>query len=49
MLRLIKMKNFGALAQLARAPRWQRGGQRFESVMLHNRPPKLKLGRVFYT
>ena len=26
----------GGLAQLARAPRWQRGGHRFESDILHN-------------
>ena len=25
----------GGLAQLARAPRWQRGGHRFESDILH--------------
>lgn len=25
----------GVLAQLARAPRWQRGGHRFESGILH--------------
>ena len=42
-----KIAYFGALAQLARAPRWQRGGQRFESVMLHLRPPKRQLRRVF--
>ena len=28
--------NYGALAQLARALRWQRRGQRFESAMLHH-------------
>ena len=28
---------FGGLAQLARAPALQAGGQRFESVILHNR------------
>lgn len=28
----------GAVAQLARAPRWQRGGQGFESPQLHSRP-----------
>lgn len=27
----------GALAQLARAPRWQRGGHQFESDMLHKK------------
>ncbi len=26
---------YGGLAQLARAPRWQRGGHRFESDILH--------------
>ena len=25
----------GVLAQLARAPRWQRGGQEFKSLILH--------------
>ena len=29
----------GAVAQLARAPRWQRGGQGFESPQLHSHPP----------
>ena len=29
----------GAVAQLARAPRWQRGGQGFESPQLHSNPP----------
>lgn len=29
----------GAVAQLARAPRWQRGGQGFESPQLHSEPP----------
>ena len=28
--------NYGGLAQLARAPALQAGGQRFESVILHN-------------
>ena len=26
----------GVLAQLARAPRWQRGGQEFKSLILHH-------------
>ena len=30
------LKFFGGLAQLARAPALQAGGQRFESVILHN-------------
>ena len=30
--------SFGGLAQLARAPALQAGGQRFESVILHNIP-----------
>ena len=29
---------FGGLAQLARAPALQAGGQRFESVILHQAP-----------
>ena len=40
-LKLIKLKNLlnsknGGLAQLARAPALQAGGQRFESVILHS-------------
>ena len=31
----------GGLAQLARAPALQAGGQRFESVILHHCPPEL--------
>ena len=31
---------FGGLAQLARAPALQAGGQRFESVILHCPEPK---------
>ena len=31
----ISLKNNGGLAQLARAPALQAGGQRFESVILH--------------
>ena len=30
----------GAVAQLDRAPRWQRGGQGFESPQLHSTPPE---------
>ena len=30
---------YGGLAQLARAPRWQRGGHRFESDILHSQNP----------
>ncbi len=30
------MQNHGALAQLARAPHWQCGGQGFKSLMLHH-------------
>ena len=30
------MNRFGGLAQLARAPALQAGGQRFESVILHS-------------
>ncbi len=33
------LKHFGGLAQLARAPALQAGGQRFESVILHNIVP----------
>ena len=32
---LIWTESFGGLAQLARAPALQAGGQRFESVILH--------------
>ena len=35
----------GGLAQLARAPALQAGGQRFESVILHT---ALETGRTFY-
>lgn len=38
----------GALAQLARAPRWQRGGQEFESPKLHKLRPVLQGGVLFY-
>ena len=41
-LPLIKKK--GGLAQLARAPALQAGGQRFESVILHSRVFILKDG-----
>ena len=33
------LRNDGGLAQLARAPALQAGGQRFESVILHRRFP----------
>ena len=33
------LSDFGGLAQLARAPALQAGGQRFESVILHNPEP----------
>ena len=33
---------FGGLAQLARAPALQAGGQRFESVILHSSKRKVK-------
>ena len=32
-----RLRNYGGLAQLARAPALQAGGQRFESVILHIR------------
>ena len=35
----------GGLAQLARAPALQAGGQRFESVILHLRPSPFPDGR----
>ena len=35
-------KNFGGLAQLARAPALHAGGQRFESVILHPKTLELK-------
>ena len=34
-LGLLLVLSFGGLAQLARAPALQAGGQRFESVILH--------------
>ena len=34
----------GAVAQLARAPRWQRGGQGFESPQLHRDPRPISVG-----
>jgi hypothetical protein len=34
----------GAVAQLARAPRWQRGGQGFESPQLHRAPRPSPVG-----
>lgn len=38
----------GALAQLARALRWQRRGHRFESDMLHIKQKKPYDSAVFY-
>ena len=32
----VRKKKYGGLAQLARAPALQAGGQRFESVILHH-------------
>ena len=32
-----RLSRFGGLAQLARAPALQAGGQRFESVILHSK------------
>ena len=32
---LIYLQFYGGLAQLARAPHWQCGGQRFDSAILH--------------
>ena len=46
------MKVIGGLAQLARAPALHAGGQRFESVILHNSKIKIKRDkyeRVFVT
>ena len=37
---------FGGLAQLARAPALQAGGQRFESVILHSSKRKVKQRKV---
>ena len=36
MLKCLGLQVFGGLAQLARAPALQAGGQRFESVILHS-------------
>ncbi len=36
MVYYISSTKFGVLAQLARAPRWQRGGHEFESHILHH-------------
>ena len=36
MLKCLGLQVFGGLAQLARAPALQAGGQRFESVILHD-------------
>ena len=36
----LKGENSGGLAQLARAPALQAGGQRFESVILHSFPER---------
>ena len=33
--RFLSLSDYGGLAQLARAPALQAGGQRFESVILH--------------
>ena len=33
----VRNEKYGGLAQLARAPALQAGGQRFESVILHSR------------
>ena len=33
----VRNKKYGGLAQLARAPALQAGGQRFESVILHTK------------
>ena len=38
---------FGALAQLARAPALQAGGQEFESLMLHQDCSIRRFGRFF--
>ena len=46
------MKVIGGLAQLARAPALHAGGQRFESVILHNSKLNIrrdKYERVFVT
>lgn len=42
--------SFGGLAQLARALRWQRRGDRFESDILHNTifSPFIDLKGLFY-
>lgn len=37
---LIRSSFFGELAQLARALRWQRRGDRFESDILHKKNPE---------
>ena len=41
-------KRIGGLAQLARAPALQAGGQRFESVILHTRKSKNKKRSLTY-
>ena len=41
-LRGISVATFGGLAQLARAPALQAGGQRFESVILHTKKRSLE-------
>ena len=38
----------GGLAQLARAPRWQRGGHRFESDILHNKTTRWSAGGFLF-
>ena len=40
------LRRFGGLAQLARAPALQAGGQRFESVILHPVVVLISLGIV---
>ena len=42
----VRNEKYGGLAQLARAPALQAGGQRFESVILHS---KGKGGMKYFT
>ena len=42
----VRNEKYGGLAQLARAPALQAGGQRFESVILHS---KGKAGMKYFT
>ena len=44
---LLQRQKQGALAQLARALAWHARGHRFDSVMLHKKPP-LKFRRCFF-